>query len=67
MILRNKMCLFSMKLFEDHGIKVDRAERLSLSTYTSTKLRAYLQKVPVKFAGHSQVKLLRASIQVPPF
>ena len=26
-------CLFAVKLFEDHGIKVDRAEPLSLSIY----------------------------------
>ena len=25
------MCLFAIKLFEDHGIRVDRAELLSLS------------------------------------
>ena len=31
MTLRSKICLFAVKLFEDHGIKVDRAELLSLS------------------------------------
>ena len=29
-----KNTLFSVTLFEDHGIKVDRAERLSLSIYS---------------------------------
>ena len=28
---RYTICLFAVKLFEDHGIKLDRAERLSLS------------------------------------
>ena len=28
-----KICLFAVKLFEDHGIKVDRAELLSLSIF----------------------------------
>ena len=31
MTLRYKICLLAVKLFEDHGIKVDRAELLSLS------------------------------------
>ena len=30
MTLRYKICLFAVKLFEDHGIKVDHAELLSL-------------------------------------
>ena len=33
MTLRYKICLFAVKLFEDHGIKVDRAERLFWSIY----------------------------------
>ena len=31
MTYRYKICLFAVKLFENHGIKVDRAELLSLS------------------------------------
>ena len=31
MALRYKICLFVVKLFEDYGINVDRAELLSLS------------------------------------
>ena len=31
MTLRYKICLFAVKLFEDHDVKVDRAEFLSLS------------------------------------
>ena len=30
-LLRYKLYLFAVKLFEDHGIKLDRAEFLSLS------------------------------------
>ena len=33
MTLRYKICLFAVKLFEDHGIKVDCAEVVSLSIY----------------------------------
>ena len=39
MTLRYKNCLFATKLFEDHGIKVDRAELLSLSIYVQTVSR----------------------------
>ena len=31
MMLRYKICLFTVKLFEDHSIKLDRAELSSLS------------------------------------
>ena len=34
MTLRYKMCLLAIKLFEDHGIKVEHAELMSLSIYT---------------------------------
>ena len=37
MTLQYKICLFAVKLFEDHGIQVDRAELLSLSIYTVPK------------------------------
>ena len=33
MTLRYKICLFTIKLFEDHGIKVDRVELLSLRIF----------------------------------
>ena len=42
MILQYKISLFAVKLFEDHGINVDRAEILSLSIFMSgtNKLKA---------------------------
>ena len=30
MTLKYEFCLFAVKIFEDHGIKLDRAEHLSL-------------------------------------
>ena len=41
MTLRNKIYLFAVKLFEDHGIKVDRAELLSLSILNSFIKQAF--------------------------
>ena len=37
MTLRCKICLFAVKLFENHVVKVDRAEILSLSIYVFIK------------------------------
>ena len=36
MTFRLMICLFAVTLFEDHGIKVDRAEFLSLSIFFSS-------------------------------
>ena len=39
MTLPYKNCLFAADLFEDHGIKVDRAELLSLSIYINVLIK----------------------------
>ena len=44
MTLRYKICLFAVKLFEDHGINVDRAKLLSLSIYFNGRL--YFDSLP---------------------
>ena len=44
MTLRYKICLFAVKLFEDHGIKVDRAELLSLSILLGLKEKVRVKK-----------------------
>ena len=36
--MQYKICLFTMKLSEDHGIKLDCAELLSLSIFTIRRL-----------------------------
>ena len=38
MTLRYKICLFAIKLSEDHGVKVDRAKLLSLSIYCANTI-----------------------------
>ena len=45
MTLRYKMCLFAVKLFEDHGINVDRAEILSLSILMKILLNKWPHKI----------------------
>ena len=50
MTLQPKICLFAIELFEGHGIKVDRAELLSLSIVGSrTNLKGLIHLILIKF------------------
>ena len=57
MTLRYKICLFTITRFEDHSIKLDRAELLSLSIDIEIRCRAILMSsclLHILFSGGGQ-------------